>query len=284
MPPFYVVNLKQKKERWDFIRRQHEEVGGSDNFPLIRIEAVDCASLIGTAGIPCVYMFRDMTKGEQALMESDKKVLQRIAEGSDPFALLLEDDAAYSSALIDFVHSLTKSDFSFDIIHLEEVGKGKDYFYTNKGESLQVGKVGLAPMLSPTICMAALVISKEGAKKILSLLDEIDAPIDEYLFNIYSKPFRNLKIFQVQKILVWQLTSLPLQLNLNLSSSLSEGRIQNKENKFSPSIGLKKLLLKISYLTNLFFTNKERVLTDESEKEIITKTTRRLLKTVPADN
>lgn len=237
----FVINVDSKTARMERMRAVLQEL----SLPIERIRALTPDEL------PVKYSFspifnRALSVPELSCFYSHMEAWGKIANGCAPFALVLEDDVVLSPKVVPFLENLKQSTLNFDIIRLEHPQKGET-FLTDKIE--EIGGFEVGHLLSKAMCAAALVISKEGARKLLQLSKPV-LPIDELLFNYYSSIFSQLNIFQTVDVLAWQLDNFDLSIPEKLESSILESRRKSKRKK-SVLVGFKKLTLKLHYLLKL---------------------------------
>ena len=197
---YYVINLAEKEERWNRMVRLSKENGVT----LTRVEAFSPST------IPIKSAFSEifncyLSPQQLGCYFSHRRIWEKIAKGSSPFAVVLEDDAVFSEDLVSFVDEVKKASINFDIIRLEDTYKGTSFITDSK--LVQVGGIDLGRLYSSSAGTGGMIVSKEGAKKLLEIARPV-LPVDELLFNKYSPIWNQLINYQVKQILVWQLYSL----------------------------------------------------------------------------
>ena len=212
-------------------------------------------------------LHKKLSPAEVGCYLSHKKAWQMISEGDKEFGVVLEDDAVFGERLKNFLIELEKSDFTFDVLHVEDVGKRDSRFITTKDSERIFNEVSVYRLLSPAIFAGALVISKEGARKLLSLSSTKIEPTDELLFNIYSPLYKELETYQTSEVLAWQSYQLSSEIKHLVSSSIPKGKV-NRRTFGSTIHGLRKLILKSKYLIGMsLLRNKKEVEIGKNELE-----------------
>ena len=180
----YVLNLPRATKRLKLISK----ILSAQQLEFKVVSGVDGQELSkGTNEIQfSKILHKKLSPAEVGCYLSHKKAWQMISTGNKKFGLVLEDDAVFGERLKNFLIELEKSDFTFDVLHVEDVGKRSSRFITTKDSERIIRDISIYRLLSPAIFAGALVISKEGAQKILSLSSTKIEPTDELLFNIYS--------------------------------------------------------------------------------------------------
>lgn len=212
---------------------------------------------------------RELSKPEIACARSHFRAWQEALEFikvNRGYAVIGEDDAVLSPTILPFLKELESSPLDFDIVHLEDPKKAP-YFLTAKNDFQIVNGVKVARLLSKAVCTAGYVVSEKGLEKLINFSESFDLPIDEWLFNPYSKVWKKLEIYQPDRPLVWQLREfVPLEANKEFDSSIKE----KKKNKRTFSF-VKHWLKTQNKIKNNFYLWKnfqiEKLKVDRSEKE-----------------
>ena len=223
-----VINLDRQTHRWAQMQRELKRIRDQENRPLIemtsRFSAVDAKyDLTGSAHseLTTSYALADqlyvepqpllesigiegnqqivMSRQEQAIAFSHVEVWKTISNGSKSYVLVVEDDVYFTqhfSSILDdlwadLIHTDNKSK-AFDLLYLsyEEAKGGAEKEYLS--EYLLKPRRGLWNM-------SGYVLSKEGAKKLVSLLP-VRGPVDLWINHQFSK----LKVFASTSSLIEQ--------------------------------------------------------------------------------
>lgn len=172
---YLVINLAEKKERWHRMLNLAEETG----ITLTRVEAFSPSTIpVKTAFSEIFNCY--LSPQQLGCYFSHRETWKRIAEGPSEFAVVLEDDAVFSTDLVSFVEKLKEKPFDFDIIRLEETYKGDSF--TSDATLIKIGNITLGRIYSPSQGAGAIVVSKKGAQKLLNIAQPV-LPVDELLFN-----------------------------------------------------------------------------------------------------
>lgn len=253
----YVINVDSKTKRMERMRG----VASEFSLNLERVSAVTADELPVKKSFSPIFN-RELSFPELSCFYSHFECWKKIANGKEPFALVLEDDIAMSPKASALLEELEKSTITFDILRLEHPKKD-DSIHTD--EICEVGEFRFAHLLSRACYTAAMIVSKEGAKKLIKLAEPI-LPIDEFLFNYYSPVFFKIKTYQIEDVLAWQLESLNLPLPDDMKSAINQSRTVTKKRK-SLFAALKKLSKKVSYLCELRRRNAVKVGIKQTERE-----------------
>lgn len=256
---YLVINLAEKKERWHRMLNLAEETG----ITLNRVEAFSPNTIPVKTAFSEVFNCY-LSPQQLGCYFSHRETWKRIAEGLSDFAVVLEDDAVFSTDLVSFVEKLKEKPFDFDIIRLEETYKGDSF--TSDAALIKIGNITLGRIYSPSQGAGAIVVSKKGAKKLLNIAQPV-LPVDELLFNKYSPIWEKLQNYQVREVLVWQLLSFGLDKVPGFESSLSSPVKKKTKKKKSLKTSIKKLIIKIKYLAKLNSMKTQKVKLDNSRKQ-----------------
>lgn len=260
---YLVINLAEKKERWHRMLNLAEETG----ITLTRVEAFSPSTIpVKTAFSEIFNCY--LSPQQLGCYFSHRETWKRIAEGPSEFAVVLEDDAVFSTDLVSFVEKLKEKPFDFDIIRLEETYKGDSF--TSDATLIKIGNITLGRIYSPSQGAGAIVVSKKGAQKLLNIAQPV-LTVDELLFNKYSPIWGKLENYQVKEVLVWQLLSFGLDKVPGFESSLSSKAKKKTKKKKSLKTSIKKLIIKIKYLAKLKSMKTQEVELDNSRKQKLEK-------------
>jgi len=198
----YVINLDRSKDRLEHITRVFDE----QRLSFERVAAVDGTLLseeeLNHLTAKSTWQPK-LTAAEVGCFLSHRECLHRIAEGSDPWVAVFEDDAMLSlhiGPLLRDPEWIPKTE-KIGVIKLDTntIGMicvlGKRQKLTNaKGE---IRPYRLAPLLSQHYGTAAYIISKQCAKKLYDLIQDITAPIDVILFDQNTGLLQELNVHQL---------------------------------------------------------------------------------------
>jgi len=261
----FVINLKSKPERWE---RMKLILGEYSDLTPIRIDAVQGSDIFPSNNyLPFSNeMIRSMTPGEMGCLLSHRKAWDLVSKAETEFSLVLEDDAVLSKRLKFFLKNFGLKQDAVDLIHLDPIGKGQS-FYTSKNECIIHAGEKICRLYSSTFGTTGLLVSKQGAKKLLALSKNCVMPADELIFNKYSPSYGRIKVFQLESPLVFPLDVVLSTVPVELESSISKELKQTKT-RFAPYFRVVKIIKKIRYLISLLMLN-NRIKVNQDLSELI---------------
>ncbi|KQW77246.1 hypothetical protein ASC89_18805 [Devosia sp. Root413D1] len=174
--PTYYINLDHRQDRREFMESQFAQLG-------ITAQRVDAVHIADVPAELVAYhrgggsLWR-MNPGDLACGLSHQRTWASIAEGTAPWALVLEDDAILAPSILDFLDHDALARLSAKLIKLE----------TTREQVLlgtrvdQVGAVMVRELCSSQMCSAAYIISRPLAKKLLADPGRDLTSIDRLLF------------------------------------------------------------------------------------------------------
>lgn len=173
--PVYIINLDRSKDRFEAVALSAEKA----HLNYRRVTAVDGKTVdINSDPRIDVKDFRRrhgklILPGEAGCYLSHLNALSVIATGADPYAVIVEDDVAFKDNFLNIVTTFTDIT-GWDIIklanHRNRVFR-KDMTITPE---ISIGRFLHGPLGSS----AAYIVTKEGAKKLLSKLQPMSLPYD----------------------------------------------------------------------------------------------------------
>ncbi|YBV98191.1 glycosyltransferase family 25 protein [Phyllobacteriaceae bacterium JZ32] len=194
--PVYVINLDRSQERLKAVKDSANEFG----ITLHRIPAVDGRSLPPSAlGDLDDASFRRLhgktvMPAEIGCYFSHLKVLEKIAGGDEPHAVIVEDDVAFIPDFLPFVEALARIS-GWDAVKLVNHRTSLFRRFREVIPGYSIGRCGHGPLGSS----AAYVVTREGAKKLLAALKPMRLPYDVALERGWSG---NYAIFTTDRPLV----------------------------------------------------------------------------------
>lgn len=190
----YVINLEKDADRLRFMTGQLDALG-VDFERIAAIAAEDISpDMIGYLRSPRSDGFTVRWKNsEAACFFSHGKAWERIANGDDSHALILEDDMHLSGILERFVADHDWIPDDAQIIRFESS--------TNRlllDAPLKAYGRNVARLLSTSWCAGAYVLSRETARYLVALEHPLYDHVDAYLFSHERSPLaRTLRTYQV---------------------------------------------------------------------------------------
>jgi glycosyl transferase family 25 len=197
----YLINLDREAARLDHMRREFNCVGLS----FTRIPAVDGASLSSETIAPFQnHLDRDRGKytlGHIGCFLSHVAAWQKIADGSEDFAAIFEDDVHLSSLIPFFLDNFHWVPSDADIVRLETMCNG---MRLDKPIAEYHG-ITVKRVYAHAWGTGGYVIRKDVARCLINLPTRYHTPIDYFLF--YSKTSavaRTLRVYQLDPALCIQ--------------------------------------------------------------------------------
>ena len=185
MPPIYAISLARAQERRANIKRRLDALGA--NYEIV--DAVDGAVLTSAdyENRFCPEEWRikygyKMVRNEIGCFLSHYNLWQRVAEGDDECALIVEDDAIWDDDFADVVCALARCEWRWEVVNLR-AARGK----INRALCELPGGRKLVRCRRQVFSTAAYLISRAGAEKLLEYCEEIRAPVDV----MYSEYWEN---------------------------------------------------------------------------------------------
>ena len=201
----FIINLARRPDRKQYIHDQLVNTALHYEY----IDAVDAQSpdfdaLRRDNQLTAQGPWGTMSHGTLACTLSHFKVLQRIAEGEDRFAAVLEDDVAISPSFAEFVKDEDWIPEHAQIVRLEHWNDPKQVIVMDR-DALTVGRFALKRLRSRTAGSAGYIISRQFANHVLRHKHWFTMPIDHVLFNIgQSKLTRDACVYQLLPSVVIQ--------------------------------------------------------------------------------
>lgn len=174
--PVYYINLASRPDRRAFMERQFERLGiAAERIEAVRMDAVP-DELIAFHRTP--RSLWKLAAGDLACGLSHQRSWERLTGSSQPAALVLEDDAMLTPAVLDFLDPGLLGRLKADLLKLET-------FHTpvHLGtEMQQVGTTVLRELCSSQMGGAAYVLSRDAAQRSLASPLRNHMGIDRFLF------------------------------------------------------------------------------------------------------
>ncbi|RUU03284.1 glycosyltransferase family 25 protein [Mesorhizobium sp. USDA-HM6] len=177
----FYINLAVSVDRREWFDTQASRLG----LDIERFDAVSKASIADSVAAQF-----NVSKEAVACFFSHRAIWKEIADGSDGFAAIFEDDAHLSADLPGFLNDVSWIPADADIVHLERWGKrfvGIETGQRALGRKLYQAFSGFAGT-------AAYIISRECAAKLHATFTQINQEFDQHLFN---DGLPGLKIYKI---------------------------------------------------------------------------------------
>jgi GR25 family glycosyltransferase involved in LPS biosynthesis len=170
--PVVVISLRRSTDRREHIAAHLGRLG----IPYRWFDAIDGATL---SPAQRARYGPTMPPGAMGCAESHLTVLHAIAEGSDPFVCILEDDAELSPAVVDLLDAAALGQLpSFDVLRLEGAdGRSRPAFPVARFAAFEL-HLAFRNMMATT----AQIFSRAGARKIVAGITTLPVAIDVALF------------------------------------------------------------------------------------------------------
>jgi glycosyl transferase family 25 len=177
--PIYWINLANRIDRRDFMKRQFGELG----LAATRVEAVT-GDEVSPADI-AVYCdprrFRRMSPAECACSLSHLKALRAFLSTSAPVALIFEDDMILSPRLPKFLAGIDPDHLAFDLLRLETSEEPIRVLNV-----ATIAEIEIVRYLGYDPGSGGYLVSRRGAQKILASRKARERPVDQALFDSFS--------------------------------------------------------------------------------------------------
>ena len=201
MIPCYLINLDRSSERLSFISIRLHGLGVTFN----RIVAVDGNRQSQSERDTFVALRprdgRGWGAGQIGCFMSHTEAWRRIAEGSAPFGLILEDDIHLSDATPALMQDASWIPVDADVVRFESTGQ---WLLLGMAAATIHGR-SVCPVRSAAWGAGAYILTKPAAVKLLAVDPSLHTPVDDFLFNIAgSSVARSLSTYQVTPALAEQ--------------------------------------------------------------------------------
>lgn len=200
MIPVLVINLARSDDRRAMIGAKLDALGVPYSF----FQAIDAQALSDEeiarlcptrAGL---HRRWPLSRGEVACAASHRAVLQKIVDGGDDFACVLEDDAVPAGNFREFLDSVwLRSLPRFDILKLASDSAGRKDFLAVP-VAARAGAQICVP-LRPSYSARAYIVSQSGARRTLARSGVVVDTADVFLFR---RPAPTARILDVRPIAV----------------------------------------------------------------------------------
>lgn len=173
--PIYIINLDRSKERFKIVSQSAEKAGLNYN----RVSAVDGGAIdIFHSQEINVKRFRlrhgkNILPGEAGCYLSHLRALSAVMNGSAPYAVIAEDDVGFDQEFVDIINKLAHID-GWDMIKFSNHRHRIFHKYMDVTNNVSIGRFLHGPLGSS----AAYMVTREGAKKLVSKLTPMSLPYD----------------------------------------------------------------------------------------------------------
>jgi glycosyl transferase, family 25 len=198
----YIINLEQDVVRMGVIAVRFQELG----LAFERIDAVDGRQM-SDAAFDDFANARDSKdggwgRGQAGCFLSHYRVWEDIAQGSASHAAVFEDDVHLAQSISDLFKDSSWLPEAFDIVRLET---STNRVLLDREAAHRVCGRSLYRLRSASWCAGAYILSREGARKILSVPPSRHNSVDHFLFSFETTSVaRELEIYQISPALATQ--------------------------------------------------------------------------------
>jgi glycosyl transferase, family 25 len=198
----YIINLEQDVSRMGVIAARFQELG----LAFERIDAVDGRQMSDAAFDTFAKARASKEggwgRGQAGCFLSHYKVWEDIAQGSAAYAAVFEDDVHLAQTISDFFNDSSWLPETFDIVRLET---STNRVLLDRETVNRVHGRSLYRLRSASWCAGAYILSREGARKILSVPPSRHHSVDHFLFSFETTSVaRELAIYQISPALATQ--------------------------------------------------------------------------------
>jgi glycosyl transferase, family 25 len=237
----YLINLDRSPERLAFFREQAQRAG----VVFERIAAVEGALLDADARKSLLspsYTFQPLNDGELGVFLSHRVCWERLMAGSDSFAAVFEDDVLLAEGTGEIIDRISTLQPQCDLIKLETTLRT----VVVESSGLEVSaSYRLGALKTWHGGAAAYIVSRGGARKLLSRTMPLADPVDQVMFNPISPISALLEIAQLIPAVAVQHEILDSSARASLfPSTIGRHRMQRFLFRHGPVTDLKRAWLK----------------------------------------
>ncbi len=228
----YVINLPSATSRLAHMKRSLDRL----DIPFVVIPAIRIE--------PAITPPPPLTPGEYGCLLSHGLAWRAIADGSDNYGMILEDDVHISERLKNLVLSVVSD--NVDLLRFETA---RNPVVLDK-QRIEVGGISIQRLRTPVACSAGYIISRSAARHLLAACENCNEPLDFFLFTPEHWRVKDLRIYQTYPALVVQDSHLrePIDRSAALASEIEPERdIYYRQRRIhSPSWLAKRLLREVT--------------------------------------
>lgn len=196
----YLINLDRSAERLALMAETFSQLG----LDFVRIPAVDGRQIDQAELNSCVAgegRFYRLGSGEIGCFLSHRKFWEIVATGEDDYAIVFEDDVHLSQVAKEVLSQADWIPAGADIVKLETtlirtlVDRTSDH---------RVADRRIVRLRGSHQGTAGYIVSRNGARKLLSMSETFADPVDQFMFNSELPAFKELTIYQMEPALCAQ--------------------------------------------------------------------------------
>jgi len=189
----YLINLDRSQDRLNYMAAQFARL----DLRFARVEAVNGRAMTERE----LASFNKISKSwptplspaEIGCFLSHRKCLELVANGTDAYAVVFEDDIKLSSGAGQLLSSDKWIPQDADIVKIDSYG----HEVLISRPVATEGPYSVTRLRSRHLQTGGYVVSRDTARRILPLMDKASAPVDHFLFDPDDGPFENLTIYQI---------------------------------------------------------------------------------------
>lgn len=247
----FVINLDRATDRMDHMRSAIASLG----IDVERVSAVDGKKLspenlkalqTPIHDISKIICPRTLTSGEVGAFLSHQECWRRLVNSDQQWALILEDDLAFSPRAKTYFATTEWIPSGIDLVQFFLFRKNWTAKVDKKIINLVNGDSLSHPYKPSPVGAQAYVISRNAAENALKLSRTIMAPVDEFLFNPVSDFARMFPVYRLNPAVVIPLDDeLPSTIGVKKEEVLMSSKM-----KYHPQLRLRRLQLRLKVLFN----------------------------------
>ena len=187
MLPVFVINLARRRDRWEAMVAKLKRIG----LTTTRIPAIDKGTLTGDRAL------LKLGAGHVASARSHYRAMRALVASRAPAALILEDDAQVSQAILPCIRSADWWPVGHGLIQLES-GRRRELLHLGKSVGTMPNGCTLRPLLRSNVGGCGYLIDREAALEVLEIAPDVPMPLDHLLFHLVnSRLAQSLRPLQV---------------------------------------------------------------------------------------
>ncbi len=210
--PVYIINLDRRSDRWMRISELLDGMRGGVTYH--RISGIDSLNALDYEENELFHVRtceakvkknESLPRKLKACSFSHLKAMDTFLASNCAYALILEDDAVIASDISSLCASTDWIPKNADLINLEVTHEGREILSSPKVGATPSGRV-LRKFYDFQAGACAYIISRRGAKIVLSAKNRLSVPFDVLLhYPVYSKISRKLRPIQIFPAMARQL-------------------------------------------------------------------------------
>lgn len=247
----FVINLDRATDRMDHMRRAIANLG----IDVERVSAVDGKKLspehlkelqTPVHDISKIICPRTLTSGEVGAFLSHQECWKRLVNSDQKWALILEDDLAFSPRAKTYFETTEWVPSGIDLVQFFLFRRNWTAKVDKKIIKLVNGDSLSHPYKPSPVGAQAYLISRNAAENALKLSQTMMAPVDEFLFNPVSNFARKFPVYRLNPAVV-----IPLDDKLPSTIDAKKEDVSiSLMMKYHPQLRLRRLQLRFKVFFN----------------------------------